>query len=372
MTPVPFVDLGRQYESIRDEVHAAIDGVLERGDFILGKGVADFEQAFASKCGAAFGIAVDSGTSALELVLRAYGIGPGDEVITQANTFIATALAISHSGATPVLVDADPETYMIQPKLIRKAITPRTKAIMPVHLYGHPADMDAIMAIAAEHDLIVIEDASQAHTATYKGEPVGSIGHAAAFSLYPAKNLGAYGDAGIIVTTDPEVAERLYLLRNYGSVKKYYHETDGFNRRMDTLQAEVLSVKLRYLDDWTSARRSHAARYSELLSDLGAAVKIPSTEVWADPVYHLYVIEVDDRDGLQQALAERGIGTVIHYPVPIHQQKAYASLGHAEGDFPVTEAAATRVLSLPMFAEMTDEEIVAVVDAVREFVSGNG
>jgi dTDP-4-amino-4,6-dideoxygalactose transaminase len=370
--PIPFVDLGRQYATIRDEVHAAIDGVLTRGDFILGKGVADFEEAFAAKSGAAFGIGVDSGTSALELALRAYGIGPGDEVITQANSFIATALAISHSGATPVLVDADPETYMIPPKLIRRAITPKTKAIMPVHLYGHPADMDAIMAIATEHDLIVIEDASQAHTATYRGQPVGSIGHAGAFSLYPAKNLGAYGDAGIIVTNDPEVAERLRLLRNYGSVKKYYHDTDGFNRRMDTMQAEVLSVKLRYLDEWTTARRSHAARYSELLSDLGAAVKIPSSEVWADPVYHLYVIEVDDRDGLQQALSERGIGTVIHYPVPIHQQKAYAALGHVEGDFPVTDAAARRVLSLPMFAEITDDEIVAVVEAVRELVSDEG
>ncbi len=289
-------------------------------------------------------------------------------MITAANTFIATALSITHAGATPVLVDVDPVTYTIDPDLVEAAITERTKAIIPVHLYGHPADMDRIMEIARRHDLAVIEDASQAHGARYKGARVGSIGHAAAFSLYPAKNLGAYGDAGIVVTNDDGVAGTVALLRNYGSKEKYRHDLPGFNRRLDTMQAEVLSVKLRYLDGWNAARRDHAKHYENLLSDVAGDLAIPKVSAWAEPVFHVYVIQVAERDRLRTELAAHGISTVVHYPVPIHLQPAYASLGHSLGDFPITEAAADRIVSLPMFAELTERDLAAVADGVRTFL----
>lgn len=363
---VPFVDLKAQYATIEAEVNHAIAGVLARTDFILGEEVATFESEFATYCETDYAIGVDSGLAALELLLRAYGIGPGDEVITAANTFIATALAISSIGATPVLVDIDPETTMLDVALIEPAITARTKAIMPVHLYGHVADMDPIMEIADQHNLIVIEDASQAHGARYKGRRVGSLGDAAAFSLYPAKNLGAYGDAGVIVTNDRYIAERVQLLRNYGASKKYHHVIEGHNHRLDTLHAAVLRVKLRHLDQWNAARRRHAARYNALLAN--STIALPIEADYEEPVYHLYVLRTEQRDALQNYLQARGISTVIHYPVPIHLQPAYQHLGYAKGDFPVTEAYSEEILSLPMYPELQRDLISHVASAVASFV----
>ncbi len=364
---VPFVDLAAQYATIETDIKQAIADVLHRTDFILGQSVELFEKEFAAFCGAEYGIGVDSGTSALEMALKAYGIGPGDEVITAANTFIATALAISYTGATPVLVDIDPQTYTMDPSLVEGTITPRTKAIMPVHLYGHPVDMDPVLEIAQRHELIVIEDASQAHGARYKGQRVGSLGHAAAFSLYPAKNLGAYGDAGIVVTNDAKMAETLRLLRNYGSIKKYHHVLRGYNRRLDTLQAAILRVKLQRIDAWNATRRQNARLYNQLLKD--SPLALPVVAGFAEPVYHLYVVRVQDRDALQAHLHDRGISTVIHYPIPIHLQPAYRDLGYARGDFPITEGYADQILSLPMYPELTSDAIKYVTDAIQDFVA---
>lgn len=362
---VPFVDLGAQYASIEAEVNQAIARVLRRNDFVLGQDVEAFEAEFAAYCDTDYAIGMDSGLSALELLLRAYGVGPGDEVITQANTFIATALAVSGVGATPVLVDMDPHTYMIDVAQIEAAITPRTKAIMPVHLYGQLADMDAIMAIAERHHLVVIEDACQAHGARYKGRRAGSLGHAAAFSFYPAKNLGAYGDGGAAVTSDEQVARKLRLLRNYGSVQKYHHEVCGYNRRLDTLHAAVLRVKLRRLDEWNAARRRAATQYTALLGD--ATVVCPPELSHTEPVYHLYVIRAPERDALQAHLRSQGIATVIHYPIPIHLQPAYKQLGLPAGSFPVAEQAAQEILSLPMYAELESQAIAYVAEAICTF-----
>lgn len=366
ISQVPFVDLQAQFASIEDQVMPAITGTLQKCDFIMGQNVERFEEEFAAYCNAQYGIGCDSGTSALELVLRAYDIGPGDEVITVANTFIATTLAIEFTGATPVLVDIDPETYMIDTTKIEAAVTPQTKAIMPVHLYGHPADMDPIMEIADRHGLIVIEDASQSHGALYNGRRVGSIGHASALSLYPGKNLGAYGDAGIIVTDDEKVTNKLKMLRNYGSVKKYHHEMLGYNRRLDTLQASILRVKLNYLDEWSAARRRNAKRYNQLLADCDLI--LPVEAAYAEPVYHLYVVRTDRRDELQAHLQERGIATVIHYPIPLHLQQAHKSLGYKLGDFPLTEKYSEQILSLPMYPELSDEQAAYVAESIYEFM----
>ena len=362
---IPFVDLKAQYRSIQDEVNAEIAATLEKCDFILGQNVESFEKEFASFCGARYGIGVDSGTSALELALLAYDIGPGDEVITSANTFIATALAITYTGAKPVLVDIEPDSYMIDPDRLREAITERTKAIIPVHLYGHPADMDLICAIANEHDLVVIEDASQAHGARYRGERVGTFGDVAAFSLYPGKNLGAYGDAGVLVTDDERVNNQLRLLRNWGSVKKYHHEILGYNRRMDTLQSSILRVKLRHLEGWNMARRSHAKLYHQLLADSSLTLPVEASN--AESVYHLYVIRTPERDKLANYLQERGVAAIIHYPVPIHLQPAYKELGHQAGDFPITEQFAQEILSLPIFPELQPEQIHYIAKVIGEF-----
>jgi len=363
---VPFVDLAAQYANIDADVNRAISNVLSRTDFILGQDVALFESEFAAFCETEYAVGVDSGTSALEMALMAYGIGRGDEVITTANTFIATALAISYTGATPVLVDIDPVTYMMDPALLERAITPHTRAIMPVHLYGHPVDMDPVLELARRHNLVVIEDASQAHGARYKGRRVGSLGHAAAFSLYPGKNLGAYGDAGIVVTDDPKTAETLRLLRNYGSTKKYHHMLRGYNRRLDTLQAAIFRVKLEYIDAWNAARRQHAQQYNQLLKD--SPLALPVVADFAEPVYHLYVVRTQDRDALQAHLLERGISTVIHYPIPIHLQPAYQDLGYARGDFPITEGYAEQILSLPMYPELTPDAIQYVTQTIEDFV----
>lgn len=364
---VPFVDLQAQYQSLADEMHTAVTGVMERCDFVLGGKVAEFEKMFADYCDVAYGVGVDSGYSALELLVLAYDIGEGDEVITAANTFIATTLAISNTGATPVLVDCDPKTFNIDPTKIEAAITPRTKAIMPVHLYGQPADMDPIMALAEKHNLVVIEDASQAHGARYKGRRVGSIGHAAGFSLYPGKNLGAYGDAGIAVTDDPEIAEKLRMLRNLGMKVKYHHEIKGFNHRLDTMQAAVLCVKLPHLDDWNASRRRAAAEYDRVLADL--PLTRPFVPEWAEPVHHLYVVRVADRDGLQKHLAEQGIASGMHYPIPIHELGAYEEMPYETGDFPITEQYAGEILSLPIFPELTNEQIGLVAEAIKSYTA---
>ena len=364
---VPFVDLAVQYAAIEAEVDEASRRVLRKGDYILGHEVDNFEQEFAAYCESRYAVGLDSGTSALELALRAFEVGPDDEVITVANTFIATALAISYTGATPVLVDADPETATIDVGRIERAITERTKAIIPVHLYGQPADMDPIVELARWRELVVIEDACQAHGALYKGKRVGSLGDAAAFSFYPAKNLGAFGDGGAVTTNDERVADALRMLRNYGQREKYHHLLRGFNRRLDTLQAAVLRVKLRYLDDWNAARGRHAKLYTRILA--GSGVATPVVAEYASSVWHLYVVQAEDRAGLKAHLEERGIATGIHYPIPVHLQPAYADLGHAAGDFPVAERQAEQILSLPMYAELTPEVLQYVVAAVREHAS---
>ena len=363
ITKVPFVDLSAQYQAIKEEVDSAIAGVLKSTAFITGPDLRKFEEEFAEYCGVKYAVGVDSGTSALELILRAYGIGAGDEVIIPANTFIATALAVSFTRATPVLVDANPTTYNIDVEKIEAAITPKTRALLPVHLYGQPADMDAILEIGRRHSLLVFEDACQAHGARYKGKRCGALGEAAAFSFYPAKNLGCYGDGGAITTNDPQIADKLHKLREYGQTEKYIHAEIGYNHRLDTLQAAVLRVKLKYLDVWNQARREHAALYSQLLADSG--IGIPVVPDYAEPVWHLYVVQVQGRDQLRQKLTEKGVYTGIHYPIPIHLQEAYRSLGYQKGDFPVTEQTAEHILSLPMYPELTDEMITYVVEELK-------
>jgi dTDP-4-amino-4,6-dideoxygalactose transaminase len=360
---VPFVDLASQYHTIADEVRAAIEPVMATTRFILGLEVKQFEQEFAAYCGAQHCIGVASGTDALYLTLHALGIGAGDEVITQANTFIATPLSISYTGARPVLVDCDPQTYQMDVKKIEAAITPRTKAIIPVHLYGQPADMDAILAIAKKHNLRVIEDACQAHSAEYRGKRVGAFGDAAAFSFYPGKNLGAYGDGGAITTNSEALATKLRATREYGQAAKYHHDFRGFNSRLDTLQAAILRVKLKYLSDWTAARQRAAAAYGVALKRIG--VQPPVQVSYGTHVWHLYIIQVANRAKVQEQLTAAGIGTGIHYPIPVHLQKAYADLGYKRGAFPVAEAAADRILSLPMFPELTQEQIDFVVEHLK-------
>ena len=351
---VPFVDLQAHHEPLRAELDAAVAAVGRRGDFILGAAVEAFERQFAGFIGTRHAVGVASGLSAIELALRAYGVGPGDEVITAANTFIATVLAILATGATPKLVDADASTYTIDPAALAAAITPRTRAVIPVHLYGQPADLDRIVAIAARHNLLVIEDAAQAHGARYRGRHAGTFGHAAAFSFYPSKNLGAWGDAGIVVTDDTSIADRIVTLRNVGQRAKYLHALAGTNARLDTLQAAVLSVKLPHLDNWNAARRAHADRYRVRLD---GRIHLPAAAPARDHIYHLFVVEVDRRADVQQRLKTAEVDTGIHYPVPIHLQEACASLGYRRGDFPATEAAADRILSLPMYPELSDEQV---------------
>jgi dTDP-4-amino-4,6-dideoxygalactose transaminase len=363
---VPFVDLKSQFLTIENEVMERMGAVLRNANFILGNEVAEFERVFAPFCECKHAVGVASGLDAIKLILRSLDIGPGDEVITAANTFIATALAISAVGAKPVLADIHPESYNIDPAKIPAAITPRTKALMPVHLYGQAADMDPIMEIARDRGLFVIEDASQAHGARYKGRRVGSFGHAAAFSLYPGKNLGAYGDGGVVTTNRAELADRIATLRNYGSKVKYYHDELGENSRLDTLQAAILTVKLKHLERWNGRRRQAAIRYAQRLRGVGDLV-LPRTMDAAEHVFHLYVIRTKGRDALLKHLQENQIGSLIHYPTPIHLQKAYAGNGWKRGDFPVTEECAEQVLSLPMFGDITDDQVDYVVSAIRAF-----
>jgi dTDP-4-amino-4,6-dideoxygalactose transaminase len=360
---IPFVDLKAQYRSIKPAIDAAIARVLESAQFVLGEEVAAFEKEFAAFCGAAHGIAVNSGTSALHLALLSAGVGPGDEVITVPFTFVATAAAIEYTGARPVFVDVDDRSLTMDPDAIAAAVTSRTKAIVPVHLYGQPADMDPIRAVGAEHGLTVIEDAAQAHGARYRGRSAGSLGHLACFSFYPSKNLGAYGEAGLVTTDDAESADRLRALRDWGQQAKYVHTVRGFNARMEGFQGAILRVKLRHLTAWTDARRRLARRYDAALAETG--LTRPREMDYATHVYHLYTVRLREREALRAALNAAGIHTGLHYPIPVHLQPAYADLGYRPGAFPISERAAAEVLSLPMFPEMTDEQVDAVAAAVR-------
>ena len=365
---VPFVDLRSQYLSIKKEIDEAIARVLDTTSFILGREVEAFEEAFAEYTGALFCVGLNSGTAAIQLAVTACGLGAGDEVIVPANTFFATAEGVSTAGATPVFVDADAASYNLDVSKIEAAITERTRAIMPVHLYGQSADLDPIFEIAERHKLLVIEDAAQAHGSLYKGRRVGALGQAGCFSFYPGKNLGAYGEGGAVVTNDAEVARRVRLLRDHGSERKYHHEIIGYNFRLEGIQGAVLRVKLRHLDKWNELRREHAARYTELLQASG--LTLPGEMPYASHVYHLYVVQTDERDRLQQTLSEAGVQTGIHYPIPIHLQTAYAFLNHRRGDFPVAERQAERVLSLPMFPELTEEQIRHVAEAIGKMEVG--
>jgi dTDP-4-amino-4,6-dideoxygalactose transaminase len=358
---IPFVDLKTQYENIRDEIDPAIAEVVSTGWFVGGPRVKAFEEQFASFCQVEHAIGVSSGTAALHVALAAAGIGSGDEVITVPNTFIATTEAITLAGARPVFVDIDPESCNIDAGRIEEAITPRTRAVIPVHLYGQPADMDPIMEIARTHDLVVIEDACQAHGAEYKGKKTGGLGHIGCFSFYPGKNLGAYGDGGMVVTNDAGLAETVRMLSNHGQKEKNRHPREGFNYRLDAIQAAVLGVKLKHLERWNAQRRDHARLYGELLADL--EVKTPVEKKFAKHVFHLYIIRLNQRDELAEHLSSRGVSVGFHYPVALHQQKAYARLGYGPGDFPLAEACAEQVLSLPMYPELTEAHIHSVVIA---------
>ena len=366
---IPYLDLKAQYRSIKAEIDRAIADVLESSQFILGKEVAAFEEEFAACCGGGQAIGVNSGTSALHLALLAAGIGPGDEVITTPYSFVATVAAIQYAGAVPVFADIEPVSFTLDPALLEAAITPRTKAILPVHLYGQPADMDPILAIARRRGLLVIEDAAQAHGAEYKGRRTGSLADIACFSFYPAKNLGAYGEAGAVVTGNAEFAKTVRLLRNWGESRRYYHDLRGFNYRMEGLQGAILRVKLRHLDRWTEARRAIAAFYSERLKDCCVT---PREMPYARHVYHVYVIRVPQRDEVARNLQAAGVQVGIHYPVPIYLQPAYRDARYREGDFPVAEAAAREVLSLPLYPEMEQWQRETVCDAVAEQARRSG
>ncbi len=364
---IPFLDLKKQYASIQDDVLAAVSTTLASTQYALGKEVAAFEEEFATYSGGKFGIGVNSGTSALHLALLAAGVGPGDEVITVSCTFVATVAAIDYTGARPVFVDVDPRTLNMDASRVEAAITERTKAVLPVHLHGHPADLDPILDIARRNNLVVIEDAAQAHGAEYKGRRVGSIGDLGCFSFYPGKNLGACGEGGMVVTNNEAYAQNIRMLRDWGQTRKYHHDYKGFNYRMEGVQGAILRVKLRHLDTWTDARREHAAYYNELLADTGA--RIPIQEDDARHVYHVYGVRIPRRDAVQEALQARDIQTGIHYPIPVHLQKAYRELGYSEGDLPVTEQASMELLSLPMFPELERDQIEEVCDAVRQEVA---
>lgn len=363
---IPFLDLKAQYKSIKGEIKKAVEQIFENCAFVGGKEVEAFEKNFADYCNVPYCVGVGNGTDALWLTLMAMGIGPGDEVIVPANTFIATAEAITAVGALPVFVDHDKDTYTINTGEISSKITKKTKAIIAVHLYGQPADMDPILEIAAQHGIKVIEDAAQAHGAEYKGRRIGSIGDAACFSFYPGKNLGAYGDGGAVVTNNQELADQLRLLSQHGSKVKYIHEIAGYNSRLDGIQAAILNVKMNYIEQWTEARRKNASLYRDLLKDTPIILPLEKEDV--RHVYHLFVVRVKDRETVQQQLLDRGIQTGIHYPTPIHLTEAYKDLGISEGTFPISEEHAKELLSLPMYAELTKKQIKQICDTLRDIV----
>ena len=365
---IPFLDLKAQHRALRAELLEAAGRVIDSCQFALGNEVAAFEEEFAAYSSAKFAAGVNTGTSALHLALLAAGIGPGDEVITVSHTFMATVSSIRYAGAKPVFVDVDPKSFTMDPKLIERAVTKHTKAIMPVHLYGQPADLDPILEIAKKHDLLVIEDACQAHGAEYKGRRVGSIGHMAAFSFYPGKNLGACGEGGAFVTNDPEYIKKVRMLRDWGQEKRYHHVLEGYNYRMDNIQGAFLRIKLKHLPAWTEARRAHAALYRELWA--GSAVRFPAELPYAKHVYHLYALAASNRDALHKILGDKGIATGFHYPIPVHLQPCFAHLGYKAGDLPHTEKAAAEEISLPMFPELTDAQIREIVAATKEAYQG--
>lgn len=364
---VPYYDLKQQYEFLRLEILDALDRSCRNASFSLGQDVASLEKEFASYCEAKHCVALNSGTSALHLSLLASGVGPGDEVITTPNSFIATAEAIAYTGARTVFVDIDPLTANIDSRLVAKAITKRTKAILPVHLYGRPADMESLQEIAGAQGLTLIEDACQAHGARFRGRRVGSIGASGAFSFYPSKNLAAYGEAGAVVTNDDRVADYCRSARSHGEVRRYFHDFIGYNYRMEGFQGAVLLVKLRHLDAWSARRKGIAARYHEKLS--GLPLRIPADDPRDECAYHLFAIYVENRDAIQEALKARGIGTAVHYPMPLHLQKALAHLGYKPGDFPHAESACREVLALPMFPELTDAQVDCVCEALQSAIS---
>lgn len=366
ITAVPYYDLKEQYAALRSEILEALDRTGRNTAFSLGDEVSSFEKEFAAYCDAHHCVALNSGTSALHLALLASGIGEGDEVITTPNTFIATAEAIAYTGAKIVFADIDPRTANLDPDLAEGAVTSRTKAILPVHLYGRPADMGAFQKIADSHKLSLIEDAAQAHGARYRGRRVGSIGISSAFSFYPSKNLGAYGEAGALVTNDDRVAEYCRAARSHGEIRRYFHDFIGYNYRMEGFQGAVLRVKLRYLDDWSARRKAIAAHYREKLSS--PSIDLPQDDPRDECAYHLFVIYVENRDAVQAELKNRGIGTAIHYPQPLHLQKALAHLGYKSGNFPHSERACKRALALPLFPELTAEQVEYVCDALCEIV----
>ncbi|MDP8212478.1 MAG: DegT/DnrJ/EryC1/StrS family aminotransferase [Candidatus Zapsychrus exili] len=361
---IKFVDLKRQYLSIKEEIDTAIADCLDNASFISGARVKKLEEDFSSISGAKFGIAASSGTTALHLALEALGVKEGDEVITVANTFIATTEAIAQTKATIRLVDIDAKTYNIDVSKIEAAITDKTKVLMPVHLYGQPCDIDAIMNLAKKYNLKVIFDAAQGHMSEYKGQPIGKFGDIVCFSFYPGKNLGAYGDAGMVITNNEELANKMRKLANHGRIDKYRHDMNGYNYRMDEIQAAILNVKLKHLPEWTKNRQKNAAKYNELLKDSGIVTPFEADN--ADHVYHLYIVRVSNRDELREKLSEAGIESGIHYPIPIHFQDVYANLGYKKGDFPLTEEYSEQILSLPMFAELEDEEIEKIVDVLKQ------
>lgn len=362
---VPFLDLKAGYEELRDELNAAYERVMDSGWYLLGEELEQFEAEFAAYCQVSFCAGTSNGLDALHLILRAYDIGAGDEVIVPSHTFIATWLAVSYAGATPVPVEPDPETFNIEPEGIEAAITSKTKAIMPVHLYGQPSDMDPIISIARRNGLKVIEDNAQAHGARYKGRRTGSLGDAAATSFYPAKNLGSFGDGGAVTTNDEELLHRVRSLRNYGSSAKYRHEFQGFNSRMNELQAAFVRVKLRKLDEWNACRRIVAARYLEELDDM-AELKLPSVPPWAEPVWHIFAVRQDKRDEFQDSLTKAGISTLIHYPIPPHLSGAYAKAGWKRGDLPIAEEIARAELSLPMGPHLEPRGQEIAIQAIRQ------
>ena len=362
---IPTLELKRQHQALKDEIDAAVAQVFDSGWFVLGKNVEAFEQEFAEYCGVKFAVGVGSGVEAIHLGLLACGIGPGDEVITVAHTAVPTALGISFAGATPVFVDIVPETYVMDVGQLASKITDRTKAILPVHLYGLTVDMDPLTELAEERGLKVVEDASQAHGAAYRGKKAGAIGHAGCFSFYPSKNLGACGEGGMVTTNDEAIAEKVRMLRNYGQEDRYHHKYKGYNSRLDELQAAILRVKLKHLDSWNARRREIAAAYSDALS--GGGVITPVEPDGREHVYHLYVVRSPERDALREHLKEREVGTQIHYPIPVHLQEAYEDLGLAKGALPETEHAAAEILSLPIYPELTDSEVQQVIEAVKSF-----
>ncbi len=362
---IPLVDLRAQYDAIKPEIDTAMQRVIENSSFILGAEVKTFEQNFAALCGVKHAVGVDSGTAALHLALILLGVGPGDEVITTPHTFVATAEVITLTGARPVFVDIDPRTYNVDPAKVEAAITPRTRVLMPVHLYGQPAEMDPLLEIARRHNLRMIEDAAQAHGATYRGRRAGSMSDLACFSFYPGKNLGAYGDAGMLVTNDDVLAERARMLRNHGRRGKYEHELTGYGYRLDALQAAILDVKLKHLDAWNAQRRAHADYYTELLSNLDVVTPYEPPHLCG--IYHIYAVTTPHRDALLQHLKSRGIEAGIHYPLPLHLQPVYQDLGYRLVDFPHAEKAASEILSLPIYPELTDAQAGQIVEAIKEF-----